>query len=134
MKLTKGELAAVMTALAFVFLVLGFTIGRENSTGGYAVYIESTPTPKEMLEGNKTPQEKAEESLAESGVIININTASQPELMELPGIGETLSQRIIDYRTENGAFTTALDIMEVKGIGEGIYNKISPYITIADNP
>ena len=123
-----------MIALAFVFLVLGFTIGRENSNGSYAIYIESTPAPQEMLEPNKTPQEKAEESLAESGTIININTASREELMELPGIGETLSQRIIDYRSENGAFATAIDIMEVKGIGEGIFAKISAYISVVDVP
>jgi len=123
-----------MIALAFIFLVVGFTIGRENSTGDYAIYIETTPEPQEMLDENETPQQKAEATLAESGKIININTASRDELMELPGIGETLSQRIIDYRTENGSFAASEDIMGVKGIGEGIFAKICTYISVEDVP
>ena len=133
-KLTKGELAAIIIALCFIFLVLGFTLGRENTAGSYTIYVETTPAPQEILEPNKTPQEKAEESLAESGEIININTADQEKLMLLPGIGETLSQRIIDYRTENGPFAAPEDVMGVKGIGEGIYAKICEFITVEDVP
>lgn len=123
-----------MVALAFVFLVVGFTIGRENTNGSYAVYIESTPEPAEMLETYKTAEEKAADALEADGTVININTAEKDELMELPGIGETLAQRIIDYREENGAFSHPADIMGVKGIGEGIYNKISEFIATGDMP
>lgn len=59
---------------------------------------------------------------------VNINTADKDELMNLDGIGDTLADRIISYRSENGAFNSVQDIMKVKGIGEGKFNSICDYI------
>ena len=48
---------------------------------------------------------------------VNINTAGVSELDSLPGIGPVLAQRIVDWRTENGPFRSAEDLLEVEGIG-----------------
>jgi len=48
--------------------------------------------------------------------------------MLIPGIGEVLSRRIIDYREEIGGFESLSQLMEVKGIGEVTYQKISAYL------
>lgn len=61
---------------------------------------------------------------------ININTASKEELMTLNGIGETLAQRIIDYRWEHGAFSSVEEIKNVQGIGEARFNAIKDYIVV----
>ena len=61
---------------------------------------------------------------------ININTASKEELMTLSGIGEVIAQRIIDYREENGSFTSVEEIKNVKGIGETRFDNIKEYITV----
>ena len=44
--------------------------------------------------------------------MVNINTASVDELDSLPGIGPVLAQRIVDWRTENGPFTDAAQLLE----------------------
>jgi competence protein ComEA len=53
-----------------------------------------------------------------SGGIVHVNRATQAELETLPGIGPALAQRIIDYRTANGAFASLQELTEVSGIGE----------------
>ncbi len=63
---------------------------------------------------------------------IDINTAGAAALMTLPGIGEVLAQRIVDYRTDNGPFKTLYALTEVYGIGDGKFEKIYPYIKIED--
>src|SRR5699024_8534870 len=47
---------------------------------------------------------------------VNINTANVNELDNLPGIGPSLAQRIIEYREENGNFKSIEELQNVKGI------------------
>ena len=61
---------------------------------------------------------------------ININTASKSELKDLPGIGDVLAGRIIDYRNQYGAFSSIDGIMRVSGIGEKRYEAIRDKITV----
>jgi competence protein ComEA len=61
---------------------------------------------------------------------ININTANASELEKLPGIGPKVAQRIVDYRTKNGAFKKAEEIMKVTGIGEKIFARMKDMITV----
>lgn len=61
---------------------------------------------------------------------ININTASAKELVKLPGIGQALAQRIIDFREKNGPFKKIEDLMRVRGIGEKNFKKMKDFITI----
>ena len=60
---------------------------------------------------------------------VNINTARREELMRLPGIGETMAERILAYRKEHGPFTSVEDLMNVKGIGKKKFARIAPACT-----
>ena len=60
--------------------------------------------------------------------LININSASKDKLMELPGVGEAIAQRIVDYRTQN-RFIRKEDIKNVSGIGDKTYEKMESLIT-----
>ena len=61
---------------------------------------------------------------------VNINTATKEELDTLPGIGESTAQKIINYRRENGKFSSIEEIKEVNGIGESKYENIKELICI----
>lgn len=54
---------------------------------------------------------------AEGQGLVNINTANAAQLTQLPGIGPAIAQKIIDYRTANGPFTSVDDLTKVPGIG-----------------
>jgi competence protein ComEA len=64
------------------------------------------------------------------GGLININTASKEQLMTLPGIGEKVAGRIIEYREKNGSFSKTEDIMKISGIKEKLFSKIRDKITV----
>src|SRR5665811_1865749 len=51
---------------------------------------------------------------------IDLNTAATADLDTLPGIGPVLAQRIVDWRTEHGAFTAVDELAEVRGIGSSV--------------
>lgn len=61
---------------------------------------------------------------------ININTASETQLCEIPGVGATRAAAIISYRESHGAFEKPEDIMKVNGIKEGMYEKIKDSISV----
>lgn len=61
---------------------------------------------------------------------ININTASEAQLCEIPGIGATRAAAIAAYRDSHGGFKKPEDIMQVTGIKEGMYEKIKDSICV----
>ncbi|MET7281619.1 ComEA family DNA-binding protein [Kribbella sp. NPDC005582] len=61
---------------------------------------------------------------------LNLNTATAPQLDALPGVGPVLAQRIIDYRTQNGPFTTVDQLQEVPGVGPKKFDSLKPHVRI----
>lgn len=62
--------------------------------------------------------------------LININTATKEQLMQLESIGESKANNIIAYRTNKGLFKTIEELKNVSGIGNEIYKKIKDFITV----
>ena len=61
---------------------------------------------------------------------ININTATQQKLDELPGIGESTAKKILVYRKENGKFEKIEDIKNLSGIGDAKFEQIKDLIIV----
>lgn len=94
-------------------------------TGGFfsTSALAQVPQPAE-----NTP---AQQSVAQETNRISINTATAEELArELSGVGPKKAQRIVEYRTENGPFTSAEQLKDVYGIGERIFTMNSDKITL----
>jgi competence protein ComEA len=62
--------------------------------------------------------------------LVNLNTATTAQLEELPGVGPVLAQRIVDWRTEHGRFTSVDELAEVSGIGEKMFAQLQPKVTV----
>ncbi|MGD9015216.1 MAG: helix-hairpin-helix domain-containing protein [Candidatus Omnitrophota bacterium] len=61
---------------------------------------------------------------------INLNQTNKEALIDVPGIGEKLAQRIIDYRKRNGRFGYIAELKNIKGIGDSKYRAIKDYFTV----
>ena len=119
----KNKLVTVLPILTALFagLTLGLYLGRNPAGGSVTVSIPAqtqaaAPVPEQTLSRPTAP--------------VNINTADIAELAGLPGIGEVLARRIVDYRNAHGSFTAVEQLTNVEGIGEGKLEAILEQITI----
>ena len=80
---------------------------------------------------NRIEAEAAAKQMAESAAgLVNLNTATKAQLMELPGIGESKAEDIIHYRETVGGFRTIEEIMQVPGIKDAGFRKIKDRIAV----
>ena len=64
------------------------------------------------------------------GALVDVNTADLAGLDTLPGVGPVLAQRIVDWRTEHGRFTSVDELGEVSGIGDKLLAQLRPRVTL----
>jgi competence protein ComEA len=62
--------------------------------------------------------------------VVNINTASESQLMLLPRVGPSLAKKIVDYRSSNGEFKAPEELVMVPGVGDKTYELMAPYVAV----
>ena len=67
---------------------------------------------------------------AGEGPLVNLNTATSEELDTLPGVGPVTAQSILEWREQNGGFTSVQELLEVDGIGPATLAKLTPHVTV----
>lgn len=92
----------------------------------YAQQSDSATNP----DANTNPTTAVLSTSTMSAGLININTADATQLQELPGVGPSTAEAIVQDRQRNGAFTSKEDLMRVSGIGEKKYAKLESKICI----
>lgn len=105
----------------FLCVLLGVFIGR-NFVSNYI--------PLKSITDNSIT-DATEPIRNENG--LDLNTATLQQLTLLPGIGETLAQRILDYRAEHNGFSAVEELKQVSGIGDKKFNDILPYVKVGGN-
>ena len=123
----KRLAAFVIPALALLAcgVMLGIFIMQTRIPGTVSV---QRAAPEEAAESTQTVAEEAVDATADDR--LDLNTATAEELQELPGIGEVIAQRIIDYRELCGRFLDPEQLMEVDGIGQAKYEKLRELVTV----
>ena len=64
------------------------------------------------------------------GALVNVNTADATELETLDGVGEVIAAAIVEYRTQNGPFTSVDQLEDVSGIGPSTLEGIRDSVTV----
>lgn len=71
-----------------------------------------------------------EEPKADSQGMVNLNSASETELMELPGVGPAKAAAIVTWRKGHGQFKRVEDLTRVKGFGRKTLAKLKSYLSV----
>lgn len=118
------ECSAGLRVYELIELAGGFS---ENADETYLNLVDS------VKDGQKIYVPKVGETFegsSQAGNKININSATAPQLMTLPGIGESRAKDIIAYRQKNGTFKDISDIKNISGIKDAAFDKIKDLICV----
>ena len=89
-----------------------------------------------IVEWNRTPQEiyvapVSSVYQAQTDMRLDLNTVDKEQLMQLPGIGEALAERILAFREANGGFVHVEQLDMVEGLSAGKIDAIREYVMVA---
>jgi competence protein ComEA len=112
----KGRYIMLSICVVFFALTLGTFLGRN------VTHMHEIPGSAQRID--EANVQHLDSSLPD------INLMSKAQLVSLPGIGETLADRIIAYREANGPFQTIEDLQNVVGIGEKKLDQIAGLVGV----
>ena len=127
-------LLMLLAALAAVFAI-GFFAGRRSIP--YEVSAQTGRTVQNISDAAESAAQDASNGQGDETVVqedtgypIDLNRATLEELMTLPRIGQTLAQRVLDYRAQYGRFSAPEQLIDVEGIGEATFAGLKDLVCV----
>nr|WP_326175982.1 helix-hairpin-helix domain-containing protein [uncultured Oscillibacter sp.] len=117
-KTAWGEWALLGLTALFLSLLLGLFLRDRRAVDAPAFVETELTAPIEEVRPDPSP--------------VNLNTADAEALTALPGIGEELARRIVEYREEHGPLEAVEDLTEVSGIGQGKLAALEGLVTVEE--
>ena len=123
----EKKIVIALTALLFIGIIS--KIIKEK------VFLNSSETLKliavsEEIKGIYSASDSVVSSLDSLSTLINLNTADEVELMNLPGVGPSLAKKIVAKRTDLNGFKAIDDLLQVSGIGSKKLENLRSKVTI----
>jgi len=119
--MTKQEKSVIYFLVALLFLGLAVKFFKATLNRPHLKVESANITADKNIDIKRIIKEKS---------TIKINSATVEDFNRLPGIGQGLAGRIVEYRNQNGNFVMIEDLKNVKGIGDKKYDAIKDYLAV----
>ncbi len=127
------RVAPIAALLALVVAMGGtWTAGLAVAAPTAAAAQPATKPPPSAPAGTRDEDDRAPPRPAKKEVSgkLNLNTATEDQLVLLPSVGPSKAERILVWRKKNGAFKRVADLRRVKGFGYRTYKRLEPFLDI----
>ncbi len=109
----------------------GFAKGADENSLNLAAKVKDSQKIEVLIkQPTSSSGVSSATSVRQDNQIINLNTATEDQLDELPGIGETMAKRIIEFRQDKGSFTSVDQLKDIEGIGDKKFERLKDKVAI----
>ena len=127
MKEEKQITFLIGTALFLCFLILGYAAFFASPVQLYTVLPITESQDESFLVESSDVSIYSNDS---NEIILSDKINTLLELTEIPGVGEVIAQRILEYRQKHHLFADIQELLDIDGIGQKKFEKMEPYVTI----
>ncbi len=127
--MTSKLLQRTPLILALVVLILAMGGSWTTSATAAPSLVAKSTSPPSSGAGDRDPAHGPPVKKAPSGRI-NLNTATEEQLILLPTVGPAKAERIVAWRKKNGGFRRVADLRRVKGFGYKTFKRLEPLLDV----
>ena len=115
------------TSLARVLVALFLALPAGRSAA-QATPVGAEPSMARVEAGGSDRRQDEE---AATVTPLNLNTATEAELLELPGVGPSRARAILAFREQHGGFQSVSQLLRIKGFGRAMFKRLRPLLVVS---